>query len=94
MNNIFVVFDKTNRKIYLTKERYKHIMKHPGMHDKLGYIKETLQSPTKILQSNANRNTHFYFRYYKDRREYLFVSVRYLNSKGFIITSFYTDRIK
>jgi len=38
----------------------------------------------------------FYYRYYKDRKtaKYLLIIVKYLNGQGFIITSFYTDKIK
>ena len=46
MNNIlFEVAEKSGRIIYLTKERWSHIQKHPEMSNQLERIKETLISP-------------------------------------------------
>lgn len=94
MTKILETKDKSGRIIYLTNERWKHILKHPEMSDKIEQIKETLLSPTKITTADYDPNIRFYFRYYKERKEYLFISVKYLNGKGYIITSFYTDKIK
>ena len=91
---IFKIKDKTDRGIYLTNERWKHIQKHPAMSDKLENIKETLQNPNTIESFEFDLKVKFYYRYYKERKEYLFVSVKYLNGNGFIITSFFTDKIK
>ena len=86
--------DKTGRSIYLTKERWKHIQKHPAMSNKIENIKETLQYPNTIQPFAFDTNVKFYYRYYKERKEYLIISVKYLNGRGFIITSFFTDKIK
>ena len=91
---IFEVVDKSGRKIHLSKERLLHIQKHPEMSSQIEQIKETLESPTVITEFEYDPNVRFYYRYYKDRKEYLFISVRYLNGEGFVITSFYTDKIK
>ncbi len=48
MEIIFEVIDKTGRKIHLSKERYRHIQKHPHMHDSLDIIKMTIQNPITI----------------------------------------------
>ena len=64
------------------------------MHDQLENIKETLKNPTKITDFEYGSNVKFYYRYYKNRKKYLFISVKYLNGEGYIITSFYTDKIK
>lgn len=94
MIRIFEIKDKTDRKIYLSKERWAHIQKHPEIANQIEKIKETLQSPEIILKFEHDPKVYFYYRYYKERREYLFISVKYLNGEGFIITSFYTDKIK
>ena len=57
-------------------------------------IKETLQKPDLIQEFEYDSQVRFYFHYYKEKREYLFISVKYLNGTGFIITSFTTDKIK
>jgi len=89
---IFEVFDKSGRLIYLTRERWTHILRHPEMVNQLENIKDAFKKPDKILL--FRNQVRFYFRYVKQRKEYLFISVKYLNGKGFVITSFYTDKIK
>ena len=94
MPKILEIKDKTGRKIYLTDERWTHILKHPEMANQLGRIEETLMHPNKITTIVQDKDVRFYFRFYKDRKEFLFISVKYLNGDGYIITSFYTDKIK
>ena len=94
MPRIFETKDKSGRIIYLTDERWRHIVKHPEMANQLEQIKDTLLHPDTITTVELDLIVRFYYRYYKDRKEYLFISVKYLNGEGFIITSFYTDKIK
>ena len=94
MPRIFEVKDKSGRNIYITDERWKHILKHPEMANQLEQIRDTLLHPDTVTKVEKDSDVRFYFRYYKDRKEYLFISVKYLNGEGFIITSFYTDKIK
>ncbi|MBI2110718.1 hypothetical protein HYT51_02975 [Candidatus Woesearchaeota archaeon] len=93
---IFEVKDKYGRNIYLTEERRKHILKHPEMQDKLTFerMKETLVLPDIIIPDKHIRDKYAYYKYYKDQRRYLLISVKYLNGEGFIITIFYTDDAK
>jgi len=71
------------------------MQKHPGITvAALERMKETLKHPIKVLVSEDDLFVHYYFRYYKDHKAYLFISVKYLNGEGFIITSFYTDSIQ
>lgn len=94
---IFEIIDKTRRKIYLTEERYKHILKHPEMNNQLENIKDTLVNPTKITKYELENDVAYYYRYYKNRKskaKYLRIIVKYLNSKGFIITAHFVDKIK
>ncbi len=94
MTFVFEIQDVTGRKIHLSTERWKHIQQHPEMTNKCEEIEETLISPDVITDFKYDEQVHFYYKYDKIRREYLFVSVKYLNGKGFIITSFYVDCIK
>lgn len=94
MPRIFETKDKSGRNIYLTDERWQHILKHSEMSNQLEQIKDTLLYPDKITKIDYDADARFYYRYYKDRKEYLFISVKYLNGEGFIITSFYADKIK
>ncbi len=93
---IFEVKDKSGRLICLSDERWKHVLKHPEMQDKfiIERVKDTLVRPDTITSEEYDLNKRLYYKYYKDQKRYLLVSVKYLNGKGFIISSFYTDKIK
>ena len=90
---ILNITDKNGKEIYLTLERLKHIQKHPHMHDPIENIKETIRNPTTIrCENNIN---YFYkeFKHMNSSEKYLMVSVKYLNGNGFIITSFFTNKL-
>ena len=93
MDIVFETRDKTGRLIRLTSERWKHILKHPEMTNQLEQIKETLQKPDFIQEIEEDPEVRCYYKYYKERREYLHVSIKLLNGAAFVITSFYTDKI-
>jgi len=59
MDKIFEVVDKSKRKIYLTRERYKHILKHPKMHNILEIIPETLENPFKMVNYALEEDQFF-----------------------------------
>ena len=48
------------------------------------------------MPSNFSYNTKYLYKEFKDmppEEKYLFISVKYLNGEGFIITSFFTNKI-
>jgi len=90
----FEIKDKTGRIIRLSKEQWLHIQKHPEMSNQSEQIKETLEIPTVITGFEFDEQVRFYYRFYKEKKQYLLVMVKYLNGEGFIITAFYTDKIK
>lgn len=95
MDKLFEIEDKTGRKIYLTRERWKHlVIEHPLLSGKIEDIKETIIQPLIIKQSKYDKEVRFYYRHYKDKKIYLLVAVKYLNGKGFIITSFYVKNLR
>ena len=97
MNIIFEVVDKTKRRIYLTYERYEHILKHLEMQNKIEYVKETLISPLFIVDLTKNIYVKHYYKYYKNinlKTKYLRVIVKYLNGKGYIITAYFVNKIQ
>lgn len=94
---IFEIIDKSGRKIYLTNERWKHIVaEHPEMQNKLEFIKETLINPHKIIDHSFSiDNLKYYYHHFKTTKyKYLRVIVKYLNGKGFIITSHFVNKIE
>ncbi|MEK6811231.1 MAG: PBECR2 nuclease fold domain-containing protein [Nanoarchaeota archaeon] len=90
---ILNIIDKNGKEIYLTLERLKHIQKHPHMHDPIENIKETLKNPTTIRYENNINYFYKEFKHLDPSERYLMVSVKYLNGNGFIITSFFTNKL-
>ena len=90
---ILNIIDKNGKEIYLTLERLKHIQKHPHMHDPIENIKETLKNPTTIRYENNINYFYKEFKHLDPSERYLMVSVKYLNDNGFIITSFFTNKL-
>lgn len=95
MMDIIKITDKTNRKISLSKERWKHICQtHPEMTDKLEDIKKALTKPTLIVPHKFDENKRNYYLHYKEIKRYLLVAVKYLNGEGYISTVFIARNIK
>ena len=90
--HIFEVVDKTGRTIYCTHERWSHILEHPETPQPLELIKEALTRPDVIEQDIVDPQVHEYYKWSKTRKQWFLVPVKYLNGKGFIITSFYTSK--
>ena len=98
MENVFEITDKTKRKIRLTKERWKHITSpsslHPYMTNYLEEVKQTLLNPDIIVLNKFDEKKMNYYKYIRERSEYLLVGVKYLNGEGFVTTAFMTRKVK
>jgi len=96
MKDMFEITDKIGRKIRLTQRQWSHIMKrHSYMEKYAKEIKETLQIPDKIISHTYDKG--YYYKGYKHLKSpncFILVVVKYLNSKGFVITTYQTDKIK
>jgi len=75
MGYVFEIEDKTKRRIYLTYERYKHILRHLNQYD-LEEVKNTLKNPLLILGYSFDYDVRHYYRYYKNRKS----NIKYLRS--------------
>ena len=96
MELAFEVVDKTGRRIYLSKERYRHVLRHPHMYEHIESIKNIIKNPLMIRYFEEDEKVRYFYGYFKDMNiseRYLLVSVKYLNGKGFVITSFFTDKM-
>ena len=80
---VLKIVDKSGRLIHLSSERWSHILKHAGMNNQLDNIKETVEKPTRITKLKFDNKINFYFKYYKDKKSYLMVMIKYLNGNGF-----------
>lgn len=90
----FEVISKLGQRIYITKARWNLIIrtKHPEIENKEKEVKETLINPDEIKLSKKDSLVYLYYKKYGE----LFLSVvaKHINNESFIITAYYTDRIK
>ncbi len=96
MDWIFEISDKRGKIIHLSKERYSHILRHPKMNDTLEEIKNTIINPTTVRINEDDESVVYYYKDFKNNdpeERYLLVSVKYLNGEGFVITSFFTNKV-
>ena len=95
MNEIhFEVTSKLDKRVYVTKSRWELIIKtkHLEMEGKEKEIKGTLTNPDEIRQSVSDDSVYLYYK--NHGRLLVSVVVKHKNGDGFIITAYYTDRIK
>ena len=93
MKYVLEIIDKFRRKIYLSKERWKHIMlDHPDVKEE--EIKLTLQKPARVIDKRKNKRFYYqYFKYKKPPSKFLRVIVKYLNGEGFVISAYFVKNI-
>ena len=92
MARVLEVKDKNGKLMYLTDERYNHILKHPEMQNSLRLIEQTVINPDKIEKYSIDDSVRFFYTHHKSRKSkarYLRVAVKYLNGEGFIITAYF-----
>lgn len=89
--------DIFRRKIRLTEERILHITTRTEMVEQEGKIEETLKNPDIVRHSIWDKDVHLYYKLYGKTplgQKYLLVGIKISNGEGFVITAFFTDRIK
>ena len=95
---VFEIIDKTGRKIRLTKRQWRETtLKHPSMAVYLEEIKEALIRPDTITDYSLDEYVRYYYKYFKlikSKNKYILVIVKYLNGNGFVIKSYFENKIK
>ena len=92
-----VLSDYTGLDIRLTDERLEHVERRPEMEDQLERIEETLQDPDDVRVSDQEDSVVLYHRRYADTpvtEKILLVVVKRDVDSPFVITAFFTDRLK
>jgi hypothetical protein len=96
LKNVYI--DINGRNIRLTKERYEHIILfHPEVEKALILIEETIKNPDYIVQSISDENVELYYHYFVSTPvgdKFMSVVVKLLDNDYFIITVYFTDKIK
>jgi hypothetical protein len=89
--------DYEGRDIRLTEERLEHIERRPEMVSQLDRIEETLEYPDEVRRSEQDEAVHLYHRGYESTpvtEKLLLVVVKVATESPFVITVFFTDRLK
>lgn len=90
----FEVISKLGKRIRTTIAHWNFIInvKHLEIKGQEENVKETLQYPDIISISEEDKQVYLYYR--KSDKYYLCVVAKHLNGEGFIITVYFTKRIK
>ena len=93
-----LLLNNKNEEVRLTDERLLHIEEcHPEMIGQLEKCKETLRNPEEIRISKSDSKTELFYRFYQKTpvtSKYLCVVTKNHSNDRFIITAYFTDKIK
>lgn len=89
--------DLFKRKIILTEENRSHILNRPELLNQEDKIEETLLNPELIKKSVSDDKVVIYYKRYQKTpvtSKYMAVVVKLTDKENFIISAYFTDRIK
>lgn len=94
---VFEVRAYDRRRIRLTESQWLHmVFFHPEVEDALAKVREVLENP-EVVVKGATKDTRICYRFYKSTpvtSKYLAVVVKVLNKEGFIITGYFTEKVR
>lgn len=83
--------------VSLTEVRRIHLLEHPEMREQENKISQTLLEPDVVVQSQSDDTVRLFRRFYRRLTigdKYLCVVVKYVEGDVFIITAYFTDKVK
>jgi hypothetical protein len=89
--------DPWHNNVILTAKRKSYILEHPEMAGQEQKITETIKHPDVIVQSRSDETVRLFHRYYQGLSigdKHLCVVVKYTEENIFIITAYFTDKVK
>ena len=89
--------DVWGNSVSLTEERRAHLLEHPEMQGQEDKLAETLLEPEVVIQSQSDDAVRLFHRFYRRlaiEDKYLCVVVKYMEDSVFIITAYFTDKVK
>jgi len=92
-----IIKDKFGRRIRLTNERLQHIFLKKEMDSQEEKISDTLKNPDVVKKSLHNESVLIFYKRYENTpvsSKYLAIVVKYKKEDRFILTAFFTDKIK
>jgi len=97
MNNFETLRDYNQRPIRLTDERWEHIISHTEMVEQRQRLAQTLAEPDSVVSTQSDPDVHVYQRFYETTpvtSKYMLVAVKILEGDAFIVTAFFSRRVK
>jgi len=94
---VFEVRSKLGNAIRLDEDRWKHVLEHPEMRDQLHRMKEAIADPDEIRGSAHTPSIRLFYKlspHSPVSEKYMLVIVNVLDGEGFIVTAFFTDKVK
>ena len=88
---------KLGKVVRLDRDRWVHMLSHPEMRKQRYRIKGTLVDPDEIRKSIRGSQVWLFYKLYEKTPvtwKFMLVVVQVLNGEGFIVTAFFTDKIK
>ena len=89
--------DVWGNNVNLTDERKAHLLEHPEMRGQESKLKETLLEPDTVMCSRSDETIRLFYRLYRRLTigdKYLCIVVKYMEGSVFIITAYFTDKVK
>jgi len=97
MSTVFEVMAYDRRRIRFTQVQWLHtVFFHPEVEGEPAKIRKTLRNP-EIVVEGATKDTKICYGFFKRTpvtSKYLAVVVKILNQEGFIITAYFTERVR
>ena len=94
---VFEVQSKLGKTVRLDEARWKHILEHQEMENQNSKIEETLLDPDEVWESAHSASMWLFYKLYAKSpvsQKYMLVVVQVLDGEGFIVTAFFTDKVK
>ena len=91
------VRSKLGKVVRLDEDRWRHVLGHPEMKNQRSRVEETLVDPDEIRENARSSSIWLFYKLYANTpvsQKYLLVIVEILNGEGFIVTAFFTDKVK
>ena len=73
------------------------MLAHPEIANQLSKVEETLVDPDEVRESVRSSSVWLFYKLYAKTpvsKKFLLVAVQILNGEGFIVTAFFTDKVK
>jgi len=97
MSVVFEVLAYDGRKVRLTEIQRLHMLFfHPEIEGEQAKIREVLKNPQVVIEG-ATKDTRICYRFYESTpvaSKYLAIVVKVLDEEGFIITGYFTERVR